>query len=225
MNTVQTNKSELSKLGLKALITMAENLGLKYNFQKKSDLVDYIAANSTDGAAVVSEVAPVSETNAPDTAPVADTTAKPKAKAKAEATKKAAAPKASSKKADTKKEDVKAASEDAETVDQSEVGTDLEEVAPEEVTTTKKAGKKASDKKVGKDSPQTGDIESIKKKAGVMETLELKTKDGNDQTKSEKIRRLHFRNGLTIGEVAKVMGIHYSFAYCVIDSFRKSHGK
>ena len=39
-------------------------------------------------------------------------------------------------------------------------------------------------------------------------------------TKSEACRRL-YKGGLTIGDVSNVLKIHYSFAYCVIDKFKK----
>lgn len=38
---------------------------------------------------------------------------------------------------------------------------------------------------------------------------------------SDKIRQLFRKSKVSVGNISKVLGIHYSFAYCVVDAFRK----
>lgn len=191
-------KVELNKMKLADLIKVAEGLGFSYNFEKKPVIVDYILANQ--GAAPAA-LAKEEKTSAPKEAAAKKEDAveipEPEAEADATPAEEKAAP-AKGKKVAAPAKGKKPAAKKA----------DKKESAP-----------KASKSKATSDE----DLEKLKAKPEIQEILNLKDKDGNDHTKSEKVRRLYFRQNVTIGQAAKLMGIHYSFAFCVIDAFRKQH--
>lgn len=68
------------------------------------------------------------------------------------------------------------------------------------------------------------DIEALKQRKDVKAVLE----NANYKT-SDKIRKLYYpgegkeAQALNMGQISKVLGIHYSFTYCVVDTYRKNH--
>ena len=47
--------------------------------------------------------------------------------------------------------------------------------------------------------------------------------DSDIYSKSDKIRKL-YQSKMSVASISHILGIHYSFAYCVVDKFRKDHG-
>lgn len=81
--------------------------------------------------------------------------------------------------------------------------------------------KKPEEKKKKGKEPEPGmSLEEIKARKDVQEIL-----NKEDYKKSDKIRNLYRKCDISIGMISKLLDIHYSFTYCVVDAFRKNHMK
>lgn len=187
--------------GLKDLIAMceAEVPEFKYNFHKKPAMVELIQA--ARGMKSGEQVEPVIET-------------------KKAATKKAPKKEAISEPAtDTDGETEITAEVDAEAGKSKSKGKggkksdDTKDSGKKDALKEEKADEKKGKKKAGL---SVDEVEALRKTAPVKEIL-----DNKDYSKSGKIRKLYHKLSMPIGNVAKVVDVHYSFAYCVIDAYRK----
>ncbi len=204
---------------LKELIALAKENGINYTFQKKPELVKLIeeALAKKNGSAAPAKAEPKKAVKVSE-----DGEAKKPVK-EVKPTKGAAVEMPTEEEESDgdgeETEETKPAKKAAKKNDKEDVKTSKKKEEP-------KAEPKKSDKKEESAKPKFGkapmvDIKVTKARQDVKDVLNGKNPDKTPYTKSDKIRKLFSKCELTIGEVAKVMDVHYSFAYCVIDAHRK----